>query len=119
MNWLHLLAVEKPKANAAFELIENRIRAIFTTIGRYSKETILNPGDTAEVPVSESEPNLWVVFDEYSKPHVPFRIGTKSHGLLLCVEVDCCESDLTIYKALACDERDQEDCSAILKGFHG
>src|SRR3990170_4449985 len=47
--------VTKPKANAAFELIENRIRAIFTTIGRYSTETILNPGDTAEVPMSESD----------------------------------------------------------------
>lgn len=45
--------VTRPKPNAPFELIENRIRAIFTTIGRYSRVTILNPGDTAEVQSAE------------------------------------------------------------------
>jgi hypothetical protein len=27
------------------------------------------------------------VFDEWRKPRVPFRIGKRKHGLLLCIEI--------------------------------
>jgi hypothetical protein len=83
--------VTVPERNPPFEEIENHIRAIFTTIGRYSTEAVLNPRETAEIPISENGPNCCVIFDEYSKPGTPFRIGKKRHGLLLCVEVHSSE----------------------------
>ncbi len=79
--------VTVPEPNPPFDAIENRIRELFTTIGRYSTSTVLNPRETAEVPMNDNEPIRCVIFDEYSKSGAPFRIGDKLHGLLLCVEV--------------------------------
>jgi hypothetical protein len=84
-------SVASPEPNAQFEAIERRLCGIFTTIGRYSTQAVLNPMETAEVPAGENEPNRCIVFDEYSKPGVPFRIGGRRHGLLLCVEVHASE----------------------------
>jgi hypothetical protein len=85
------LRVTVPEPNPPFDVIENRIRGIFTTIGRYSTEVALNPLETAEVPAAEDEPNRCVIFDEYSKQGTPFSIGDKRYGLLLCVEVHSSE----------------------------
>ena len=79
--------VTSPESNPPFEAVALQIRAMFTTIARYSAQAVLNPLETAEVPVAEDEPTRCLIFDEYSKPGVPFRIAERRHGLLLCVEV--------------------------------
>lgn len=81
----HRLVV--PESNPPFDAIEHRIRTLFTSVGRYSTQAVLHPRETAEVPIDPKEPPRCVIFDEYSKPGVQFRIGDKRHGLLLCVEV--------------------------------
>ncbi len=71
----------------AFNAIERRMCGIFTILGRYGREAVLNPLETCEVPLREGEPTRCLVFDQYDKPGVEFRIGGKRHGLLLCIEV--------------------------------
>ncbi len=70
-----------------FSAIERRMCGLMTTIGFYSFEAVLNPGETCEVPAGEGEPNRCVVFDEYRKPGVDFRVGDREHGLLICMEL--------------------------------
>ncbi len=71
-----------------FSIIEMHIRNILTSVSRYSYHAELNPLDTCEVPADDdSDPNLCLVFDEWRRPRVPFRIGKRSHGLLLCIEI--------------------------------
>lgn len=74
-------------ADDPFNRIERRFCGIFTTIGRYSTDAVLNPGETCEVPASDEGPNRCVVFDHLSKPGVDFRTDSTRHGLLLCLEV--------------------------------
>lgn len=85
--------VTSPEPNPPFEAIERRLCGIFTAIGRYSTEAVLSPLETAEIPVSDDEPRRNVIFDEFSRPGVPFRIGDSRHGLLLVVEVHPSELD--------------------------
>lgn len=73
--------------DAAFRAIERRICGIFTAIGNYSYEAVLNPGDTMEIPRNEGEPNLCLVCDEYVSPKGIFTIGRQKYGLLLVMEV--------------------------------
>ena len=70
-----------------FNRIERRICGIFTQIGHYSSEAVLNPGETCEVPGKEGEPNTCLLFDEYAPGGRSFDIGGKKHGLLLVIEV--------------------------------
>jgi hypothetical protein len=72
-----------------FRAIENRIRGIFSTIGRYAEQAVLNPGETAEVPLSDDDdvPRACMLFDEYVNPSQPFTIAGRRYGLLLCIEV--------------------------------
>jgi len=70
----------------AFNLIERRICGIFTAIGNYSFQAILNPGDTVEVP-NETDENICLIFDHYNPEEKEFRIGERRHHLLLCLEV--------------------------------
>ena len=74
------------EAETPFNLIERRICGIFTTIGKYSFQAILNPNETCEVP-NRDEPNICLVFDNYSPGTREFKIGERTHHLLLCVEV--------------------------------
>jgi hypothetical protein len=76
-----------PEESAPFDAIENRIRSIFTSLGNFSTEAVLNAGDTAEVPMSEGEPNACLLLGSYEKPGTPFMIGKKRHGLLLVTEI--------------------------------
>jgi hypothetical protein len=69
-----------------FNLIERRVCGIFTSIGNYSFQAKLKPGDTCEVP-RDDEPNRCVVFDDYRPDGRAFYIGEQRHGLLLVIEV--------------------------------
>lgn len=78
----------------AFNLIERRICEIFTTIGNYSFQAVLNPNETCEVP-SAGEENKCLVFDNYQPDNKEFKIGNRKHHLLLCVEVFRSEMEFT------------------------
>lgn len=69
-----------------FNLIERRFCGIFTTIGNYSFQAVLNPYETIEVPNENSE-NRCLIFDNYTPENKEFKIGEKNHHLLLCLEV--------------------------------
>jgi hypothetical protein len=77
---------EKPDEQHPFNKIERRMCGILTTVGRYSYEAVLNPGETCEVPGNEGEPNKCLIFDEYRKNGYAFEIDGKKHCLLLCIE---------------------------------
>jgi len=79
-------AVVIPERSAPFEAIEQRLRSVFTSIGRFSEEAVLNSGDTAEVPVNDEEPNACILFSAFAGSK-PFRIGKRTHGLLVVTEV--------------------------------
>ncbi|MBK7403881.1 MAG: hypothetical protein IPJ41_04405 [Phycisphaerales bacterium] len=54
------------------------VRAMLDPIARYAFMAKLNPGETAEVPMGEGEPNLGVMFDEFRPEErglAPFEIG--------------------------------------------
>ena len=74
---------EKP---TAFNLIERRVCGVFTTIGNYSFQAVLNPNETCEVPTDEDE-NRCLVFDNYQPDNKEFKVGDRKHHLLLCLEV--------------------------------
>lgn len=76
---------ENEDTKTAFNAIERRICGIFTTIGNYSSQAVLNPGETCEIPVTGEE-NKCLVFDNYL-PDKEFKIGDREHHLLLCLEV--------------------------------
>jgi hypothetical protein len=70
-----------------FNLIERRICGTFTTIGSYSYEAVLNPGETCELPGKDEESTRCLIFYEYAPHGIPFEIDGKKHCLLLCLEV--------------------------------
>lgn len=70
-----------------FNLIERKVCGIFTTIGFFSREAILNPNETCEVPNGEGEENSCLVFDLYQPNNKEFKIGDRKHHLLLCLQV--------------------------------
>ena len=74
------------KTQTPFSLIERRICGIFTTIGNYSSQAILNPNETCEVP-TDGEENRCLIFDDYKPDKKEFKIGDRKHHLLLCLEV--------------------------------
>ncbi len=69
-----------------FNTIERRICGIFTTIGNYSSQAILNPNETIEVPNGSDENNC-LILDYYKPENIEFKIGERNHHLLLCLEV--------------------------------
>ncbi len=79
-------AVVVPDSSALFDAIEQRLRIIFTNIGRYSEQAVLNSGDTAEVPVGDNEPNACILFTALDG-RASFQIGPRKHGLLVVTEV--------------------------------
>lgn len=70
-----------------FNLTERKVCGIFTTIGFFSREAILNPNETCEVPNGEGEENSCLVFDLYQPNNKEFKIGDRKHHLLLCLQV--------------------------------
>ncbi|RYY45548.1 MAG: hypothetical protein EOO06_16270 [Chitinophagaceae bacterium] len=77
---------ESEEIQTAFNSIERRFCGIFTMIGNYSFEAVLNPKETCEVPSNEGENNC-LVFDNYDPDGRQFSIGDRQHHLLLCLEV--------------------------------
>jgi hypothetical protein len=70
-----------------FNLIERKVCGFFTTIGFFSRQAVLNPNETCEVPNGEGEENTCLVFDLYQPDNKEFRIGERKHDLLLCLQV--------------------------------
>lgn len=70
-----------------FNLIEREICGIFTTIGFFSKEAVLNPNETCEIPNNDGEENSCLVFDLYQPDNKELKIGDRKHHLLLCLQV--------------------------------
>jgi hypothetical protein len=70
-----------------FNRIERRMCNMMTAIGLYSREAVLNPGETCEIPLEEGKPNLCLIFDEYRKDGAGLEIEGRKHCLLLCMEV--------------------------------
>jgi hypothetical protein len=70
----------------SFNLIERRICGIFTSIGNYSFQAVLNPDETCEVP-AEGKENMCLIFDHYQPDRKEFRVGVRKHHLLLCLEI--------------------------------
>ena len=70
-----------------YQKIERRMCGIMTIVGFYSREAVLNPGETCEVPLEEDKPNACLMFDEYKKNGAGFEIDGKRHCLLLCIEL--------------------------------
>jgi len=61
-----------------------KMNNIFTVLGNYSTEAVLNPFETCEIP-TENE-NICIIFDEYPTNN-QFNFDGKKHGLLLIIEV--------------------------------
>lgn len=72
--------------DTAFNTIERRVCGLFTTIGNYSFQAVLNPLETCEIP-SNGEANKCLVFDNYQPAYAEFKIGNRKHHLLLCLEI--------------------------------
>jgi hypothetical protein len=79
-----------------FNLIERKICEIFTTIGFFSKEAVLNPNETCEVPNGEGEENTCLIFDLYEPQNKEFKIGDRKHHLLLCLQIFRSEMNFAI-----------------------
>ncbi len=84
---------DKSAKDHPFEKIERRMREILTTVGHYSYDAVLNPGETCEVPGQKEEPTKCLVFDEYDPDGVGFLVDGRRHCLLLCMEVFRSEMD--------------------------
>lgn len=73
--------------DTAFNRIERKICGIFTAIGFFSREAVLNPNETCEIPNGEGQENTCLVFDLYQPANTAFTIGDRKHHLLLCLQV--------------------------------
>ena len=70
-----------------FNLIERKMCGLFTAIGFFSRQAVLNPNETCEIPNREGEENTCLIFDLYEPDHKEFKIGDRKHHLLLCIQV--------------------------------
>lgn len=74
-------------SQTSFNLIERKICSIFTTIGFYSRQAVINPNETCEVPNGDHEENSCLIFDLYDPYNKKFIIGDRQHHLLLCLQI--------------------------------
>ncbi|MCB0649453.1 MAG: suppressor of fused domain protein [Saprospiraceae bacterium] len=70
-----------------FNIIANSICSILTTIGLYSRQAVLNPKETMEIPTGEGKESIFIVFDLYEPEGKKFIVGHRHHHLLLCMQV--------------------------------
>jgi hypothetical protein len=77
---------ENEEVQNDFNLVERRICGTFTRIGNYSFDAVLNPGETCEIPI-EGEENRCLIFDNYKPDDKEFKVGNRTHHLLLCLEI--------------------------------
>jgi hypothetical protein len=94
-----LVAFTKHKLNTdndtqtSFNVIERHICGIFTKIGFYSRQAVLNPNETCELPNGDEEENTCLILDLYEPDQRKFKIGDRNHHLLLCLHVFKSEMD--------------------------
>ncbi len=74
------------ESSTPFNSIERRVCGIFTAIGNFSFQAVLNPLETCEIPSDKGE-NQCLVFYKYSPDGKEFTVGARQHHLLLCLEV--------------------------------
>jgi len=74
---------EGENTEPSFERMKYRIRWIFTGIARYSFEAVLAPKETCELPDGKG----FLIFDNYMPANKLFKIGDRTHHLLLCIEI--------------------------------
>ena len=84
---LTIPSTEKNPEDHPFTSIDQRICGILTTLGSYSSEAVLNPGESCEIPGEEGRPTHYLIFDDYAPGGTPFEIVGTKHCLLLCLEV--------------------------------
>jgi len=70
-----------------FKLAERKACGFFTQIGLYSRQAVLNPKETIEIPQGEGKENLCLIFDLYEPEGKKFKVGSRDHHLLLCIQV--------------------------------
>lgn len=85
--------VSSDDPNTPFNRIERKICGIFTKVGFFSRQAVLNSGETCEVPNKEGEENTCLIFDLYDQSNIKFKIGNRQHHLLLCIQVFRSELD--------------------------
>lgn len=91
---------ESEEISTAFNSIERRVCGIFTSIGNYSFQAVLNPNETCEIP-TDGDANRCLVFDNYQPDNKDFKIGDRKHHLLLCLEVFRSEMEFARKKGVA------------------
>lgn len=84
-----LVAFTKLKINDSelFDQTELRIRSMLTSVAHFSYFEVMNPMDTCEIPGDYGVGMRYLVLGNWKKGSIPFRIGDRKHGLLLCIEV--------------------------------
>jgi Suppressor of fused protein (SUFU) len=70
-----------------WQSIERRLCGIFSMLGLYSRQAVLKPGDTMEMPADETHDAKCLVFDAYVNPAADFVVDGRAYGLLLVIEV--------------------------------
>ncbi|WMJ71711.1 hypothetical protein RCC89_00785 [Cytophagaceae bacterium ABcell3] len=80
-------------SKGAFNIIERKICGLFTAIGFYSREAVLNPYDTCELPNGDGKENTCLLFDLYEPGSKKFKVGDRQHHLLLCLQIFKSEMD--------------------------
>lgn len=83
----HPINLEKD-LKTPFNKIERRVCGIFTGFGNYSYQAVLNPGETCEMPISDTE-YACLMLDKYAD----ITVSGKKHHLLLLLEVFRSEMD--------------------------
>lgn len=77
----------KDNTKTCFNVIERRVCGFFTAIGSFSRQAVLNPNETCEVPNGNNKETNCLIFDVYSPNGESFKVGKREHHLLLCIEV--------------------------------
>jgi hypothetical protein len=76
-----------------FNLMERKACGFLTAIGMYASQAVLNPKETVEIPNGENEENTCLIFDLYEPDGKQFKVGTRTHHLLLCMQLFRSEMD--------------------------
>lgn len=76
-----------------FNLMERKACGFLTAIGMYASQAVLNPKETVEIPNGENEENTCLIFDLYERDGKQFKVGTRTHHLLLCMQLFRSEMD--------------------------
>ncbi|AYB34061.1 suppressor of fused domain protein [Chryseolinea soli] len=89
-------AYDSSSADTPFNRIQGRLNGILTAIANYASQAKLQPKETAELPGEEGQPNYCLLFDDYKPNEQEFKIGDRTHGLLLVMEIFKDEMDFAM-----------------------